>query len=177
MIRYAFCTILAVWVLALPLRADVAIQQVTSPGGISAWLVTEPGIPFTALEIRFQGGQSLDAPGKRGAIIYALAGLKNVGAGAVATIVAERVRGGPFKSLADFASRFDPKALNKRALEMMAMSGAFDVFEKNRALVHGKKKEVLAEMNMGSAVYGTITPANGAIILNNRNQLFSISAK
>jgi zinc protease len=68
MIRYAFCTILAVWVLALPLRADVAIQQVTSPGGISAWLVTEPGIPFTALEIRFQGGQSLDAPGKRGAI-------------------------------------------------------------------------------------------------------------
>ena len=45
------------------------------------------------------------------------------------------------------------------------------------ALVHGKKKEVLAEMNMGSAVYGTITPANGAIILNNRNQLFSIAAK
>jgi outer membrane protein assembly factor BamB len=45
------------------------------------------------------------------------------------------------------------------------------------ALVHGKKKEVLAEMNMGSAVYGTITPANGAIIINNRNQLFSIAAK
>ena len=45
------------------------------------------------------------------------------------------------------------------------------------ALVHGKKKEVLAEMNMGSAVYGTITPANGAIIVNNRNQLFSIAAK
>ena len=45
------------------------------------------------------------------------------------------------------------------------------------ALVHGKKKEVLAEMNMGSAVYGTITPANGAIIINNRNQLFSIATK
>jgi outer membrane protein assembly factor BamB len=45
------------------------------------------------------------------------------------------------------------------------------------ALVHGKKKEVLAEMNMGSAVYGTITPANGAIILNNRNQLYSIAVK
>jgi outer membrane protein assembly factor BamB len=45
------------------------------------------------------------------------------------------------------------------------------------ALLHGKKKEVLAEMNMGSAVYGTITPANGAIILNNRNQLFSIATK
>jgi outer membrane protein assembly factor BamB len=45
------------------------------------------------------------------------------------------------------------------------------------ALVHGKKKEVLAEMNMGSAVYGTVTPANGAFIVNNRNQLFSIAAK
>ncbi len=45
------------------------------------------------------------------------------------------------------------------------------------ALVHGKKKEVLAEMNMGSAVYGTITPANGAIIINNRNQLYSLAVK
>jgi hypothetical protein len=32
-------------------------------------------------------------------------------------------------------------------------------------------------MNMGSAVYGTVTPANGAFIVNNRNQLFSIAAK
>jgi hypothetical protein len=32
-------------------------------------------------------------------------------------------------------------------------------------------------MNMGSAVYGTITPANGAIILNNRNQLYSLAVK
>jgi outer membrane protein assembly factor BamB len=45
------------------------------------------------------------------------------------------------------------------------------------ALVAGKKKEVLAEMNMGSAVYGTVTPANGAIILNNRNQLYSLAVK
>jgi outer membrane protein assembly factor BamB len=44
-------------------------------------------------------------------------------------------------------------------------------------LAHGKEKKVLAEMNMGSAVYGTIVPANGAIILNNRNQLFSIALK
>jgi outer membrane protein assembly factor BamB len=41
----------------------------------------------------------------------------------------------------------------------------------------GKQKKVLAEMNMGSAVYSTIVPANGAIILNNRNQLFSLAIK
>ncbi|MDP4034528.1 MAG: pitrilysin family protein [Pseudorhodobacter sp.] len=60
--------VLALMLLALPLRAEVAIQEVTSPGGITAWLVQEPGIPFTALELRFRGGTSLDAPGKRGAV-------------------------------------------------------------------------------------------------------------
>ena len=53
---------------ALPAQAAVEIQTVTSPGGIKAWLVEDHNIPFTALEIRFRGGTSLDAPGKRGAI-------------------------------------------------------------------------------------------------------------
>ncbi len=53
---------------ALPARAAVDIEEVTSPGGITAWLVEEHSIPFTALEIRFKGGASLEAPGKAGAI-------------------------------------------------------------------------------------------------------------
>ncbi len=48
--------------------AEVKIQSVTSKGGITAWLVEDHEIPFTALELRFKGGASLDAPGKRGAI-------------------------------------------------------------------------------------------------------------
>jgi zinc protease len=52
---------------ALPALAAVEIQEVTSPGGIRAWLVEEHSLPFTALELRFEGGTSLDAPGKRGA--------------------------------------------------------------------------------------------------------------
>ena len=36
---------------ALPARAEIKIQEVTSPGGIKAWLVEEPSIPFTALDI------------------------------------------------------------------------------------------------------------------------------
>ena len=48
--------------------AAVDIQEVTSPGGIKAWLVEERSIPFVALEIRFRGGGSLDRPGKRGAV-------------------------------------------------------------------------------------------------------------
>ncbi|MBN2905318.1 MAG: insulinase family protein [Rhodobacteraceae bacterium] len=67
MIRFALSLALAV-MLALPARAAVDIQQVTSPGGVDAWLVESHEIPFVALEIRFRGGASLDAPDRRGAI-------------------------------------------------------------------------------------------------------------
>jgi zinc protease len=53
---------------ALPAQAEIGIRTVTSPGGIKAWLVEDHNIPFTALEIRFRGGTSLDQPGKRGAV-------------------------------------------------------------------------------------------------------------
>lgn len=79
MIRIAF-TLFATLFLALPARAAVEIQEVTSPGGITAWLVQEDQIPFMALEIRFKGGASLDAPGKRGAINL-MTGLIEEGAG------------------------------------------------------------------------------------------------
>jgi len=65
---------------ASPLRAQIEIQEVTSPGGITAWLVEERGIPFVALELRIRGGTSLDLPGKRGAINL-MAGLLEEGAG------------------------------------------------------------------------------------------------
>jgi zinc protease len=54
--------------LCLPAHAEINIQTVTSPNGIKAWLVQDKEIPFTALEIRFRGGDSLDASGKRGAV-------------------------------------------------------------------------------------------------------------
>jgi DNA polymerase-3 subunit alpha len=79
-----------------------------------------------------------------GSIRYSLAALKNIGASAVASIVAEREANGPFKDLSDFAGRLNPKALNKRALETLAAAGAFDVLEPNRALVHGNVEQMLA---------------------------------
>lgn len=70
MIRPAFAALLiglAPLVAPAPARAAVEIEEVTSPGGIEAWLVEEHALPFVALEIRIRGGASLDAPGKRGA--------------------------------------------------------------------------------------------------------------
>lgn len=66
---------LATMALALPLvvlgpapAASRDAEEITSPGGITAWLVDAPEIPFVALELRFAGGTGLDAPGKEGAV-------------------------------------------------------------------------------------------------------------
>jgi zinc protease len=77
-----FRAAVALVALALPLRAEIAIQEVTSPGGIKAWLVEDHSIPFTALELRFKGGTSLDDPAKRGAVNLMTATLEE-GAGAM----------------------------------------------------------------------------------------------
>lgn len=73
---------LSTWVslLVLPAHAEIKIEEITSPGGIKAWLVADHSIPFTALELRFRGGTSLDAAEKRGAINL-MSGLLEEGSG------------------------------------------------------------------------------------------------
>ncbi|MEL7257349.1 MAG: pitrilysin family protein [Pseudomonadota bacterium] len=78
MIRFVFAAMLVF--AAIPARADVDIKEMTTPGGINAWLVEDHSIPFVALELRFRGGASLDAPGKRGAVNL-MTGLLEEGAG------------------------------------------------------------------------------------------------
>lgn len=79
MMRFAMILAVAL-AAALPARSEVKIEEVVSPGGITAWLVREPSIPFMALELRFRGGASVDAEGKRGAINL-MTGLLEEGAG------------------------------------------------------------------------------------------------
>jgi len=81
-------------------------------------------------------------------IFYALAGLKGVGAQAVELIVEARKKG-PFNSLADFAARVNPRAINKRVLESLAAAGAFDALEPNRARVFASADAVLAACQRG----------------------------
>lgn len=73
--------LLVIWfvVMALPARAAVDIQTLTTPGGVDAWLVEEHSIPFTALEIRFKGGTATDPEDKRG-VINLMTGLLEEGA-------------------------------------------------------------------------------------------------
>jgi DNA polymerase-3 subunit alpha len=78
-----------------------------------------------------------------GTIYYALAGLKGVGAQAVELIVEAR-RDGLFTSLADFAARVNPRAINKRVIESLAAAGAFDALDSNRARVFAGAEAILA---------------------------------
>jgi len=69
-----------------------------------------------------------------GRILYSLAAIKGVGAQAVEHLVAAR-GDTPFKDLADFGRRINPRIVNKRALESLAAAGAFDEIEPDRARV------------------------------------------
>ena len=74
---------------------------------------------------------------ERGAIRYALAAIRNVGAQAMAEVVREREADGPFADITDFAGRVGSKAANKRQLESLVCAGAFDVLNPNRHQVFG----------------------------------------
>ncbi len=67
-----------------------------------------------------------------GAVRYALAAIKNVGAEAMRALVNQRIENGPFASIADFADRLDSRAVNKRQFENLIRAGAFDSINPNR---------------------------------------------
>jgi DNA polymerase-3 subunit alpha len=82
-------------------------------------------------------------------IYYALAALKGVGPQAIELIVEARNRGGPFTSLADFAARVNPRAINKRIIESLAAAGAFDGLDSNRARVFAGADSIVAACQRG----------------------------
>ncbi|MEO6874504.1 MAG: DNA polymerase III subunit alpha [Opitutaceae bacterium] len=59
-------------------------------------------------------------------IRFGLAGIKGVGEQAAQKIIEERDKNGPYKDFEDFISRVDARALNKRVLEHLVKTGAFD---------------------------------------------------
>ena len=64
-----------------------------------------------------------------GRIRFGLAGIKGVGGGCVDSIVEERDKNGAYKDIFDFVQRIDQRACNRKALESMALAGAFDDFK------------------------------------------------
>ena len=78
MIRFAL--VIAGFLAALPAWAQTDIREVTSPGGITAWLVEEPSIPILSLRMAWTAGETNDPEGLEGltnAMVYHM----NEGAG------------------------------------------------------------------------------------------------
>ena len=70
------------------------------------------------------------------AIRFGLSDIKNVGAGAIASVVEARKKGGPFKSIEDFCRRADLRGMNKKVMESLIKAGALDCLAGRGALLN-----------------------------------------
>ncbi|MEE8420016.1 MAG: DNA polymerase III subunit alpha [Dehalococcoidales bacterium] len=85
---------------------------------------------------RSQVSFSIEMEGDSPAILFGLAAIKNVGPGAVEAIVAERDKGGKFKSIEDLCRRCDLRGINKRVIESLIKAGAFDSLDNRGTLLN-----------------------------------------
>ena len=76
----AALTTLAVLTLVTPKAHAMKIQEITSPGGVKAWLVEEHSVPLMAMRFAFQGGSAQDPAGKEGLANF-MSGMLDEGAG------------------------------------------------------------------------------------------------
>ena len=70
---------------------------------------------------------------ENGNIRFGLGSIKNVGIAPVEAIIKEREENGEFKDFTDFCERIEDKGVNKKCIESLIKSGAFDSFEQNRS--------------------------------------------
>ena len=65
---------------------------------------------------------------KAGNIRFGMGGIKGVGANVINAVIAERQKGGPFTSIFDFLERMPLGVINRKVMECLVYSGAFDCF-------------------------------------------------
>ncbi len=80
------------------------------------------------------------------AVRFGLLAVKNVGEGAIESIIRARQEGGPFRSLTDFCSRIDIRLANRKVLESLVRVGALNAF--------GHPAQVLAALDDALATGG-----------------------
>ncbi len=65
---------------------------------------------------------------KKGEVRFGLAAIKGMGDAAAQAIIEERERGGLYRDIFDFVQRVNLSAVNRKAMESLALSGGFDSF-------------------------------------------------
>lgn len=74
---------------------------------------------------------------KKGEVRFGLAAIKGMGEAAAQSIIAEREKNGPYKDIFDFVQRVNLSAVNRKAIESLALSGGFDSFGISRERYFG----------------------------------------
>ena len=82
-----------------------------------------------------------------GGIRFGLGGLKNVGQAVIEEIINERTTNGEFNSFEDFINRCMQFGINKRLVESLILSGAFDSFGKNRSVLMNIHSDYMDRIN------------------------------
>ncbi|MEW6442707.1 MAG: DNA polymerase III subunit alpha [bacterium] len=98
----------------------------------------EMGIPIDPPDIN-KGQWDFTVQHER--IAFGIGAVKNIGEGAVESILAVRAEGGPFASFVDFCERVDSRKINRRVIESLVKSGAFD------QLSDGKRAPLLGALD------------------------------
>lgn len=85
---------------------------------------------------------------KQGDIRFGLAAIKGVGESAVVNILEERKARGPFKDICDFVERINLSVCNKKAIDSLALAGAFDNLNVRREpfITPNEKNETFTEV-------------------------------
>jgi len=78
-------------------------------------------------------------------IRFGLGAIKNVGEGAIASILAGRAAGGAYRTLVDLCDRIDLRLCNKRVIEALIDAGACDSFGAHRAQLVAALEHAFAE--------------------------------
>ncbi len=81
---------------------------------------------------------------EKGGIRFGLVAIKNIGRGLIQSVMRERAAGGRFTSMQDFCERMYGSEMNKRALENLILSGAFDSTGARRSQLHRIYEQVMA---------------------------------
>ncbi|GAI36612.1 unnamed protein product, partial [marine sediment metagenome] len=98
--------------------------------------VLPPDINRSQASFSIEKDSKDDAP----AIRFGLTAIKNVGLGAIEPIIAERNKGGDFKSIEDLCRRCDLRGINRRVLESLIKVGALDCLGSRGTLLHNTNR-------------------------------------
>ena len=91
--------------------------------------------------------------------MFGFMGIKGMGAAAADEIVRERNENGPFKSFIDFLDRVDLHIVNRRAIEVLIMTGSFDNLGQSRAVLYANLEAAVsyAENKKSGLQFGQIS--------------------